>query len=399
MLFAALLFWLGTAVGCRNAAYTDLYTESMAAEIRDLEDQLYYYDNEYHALEQELESLRAENEKLRRAGQPHSAGAIGPSSLDSSADSPQLEFSPRNRNIVPEPVAKAPPKAPAPAAQAESIVEPPTLGSDQNRAKLEEQLEELPPKRPSLPPSTNDLEIPTIDPGTPMPPGMPVLKDTTNLQGAPPDNTFEMNLSRIEVPGQLASARLNQGQLKLGVEKPSDMRIVEMGFHPILCRAANFDDQSDDDGLVLVLQPKNERGELVPTFADLEITLLDPARQGQAATIGHWKYSAAEVKAKFQPIGSNQGIHLTLPWNGPDPSADRVIVFVYYTLPDGRQVVNDKSIFISGKGSLKTVWVPRAASNSPIVAAGYEAPVEGLPSNVVRPVAGVSEPAPVPQFR
>ncbi len=36
------------STGCRNRAYSDLYVESMAAEIRQLEDQLYEYDNEYH---------------------------------------------------------------------------------------------------------------------------------------------------------------------------------------------------------------------------------------------------------------------------------------------------------------------------------------------------------------
>ncbi len=257
---------------------------------------------------------------------------------------------------------------------------------------------------------------------------MPVLKGQSGSNGfsasgrstSAPSNNLELNLSRIEVPNQLASTQSNTAagnrtQLKLGSEKPADMRIVEIAFHPTLTRAANFDDEGDDDGLYLVLQPKNTNGQLVPTFADLEIAALDPAREGDsnASRIGRWSYSAIEVKSKFQPIGTSQGIHLTLPWNGPDPLSDRVIVFVRYTMPDGRQVVNDKTIFVSGKGNMRTVWVPRSSDASTVVTASAQQPVQfnappntqqplppqTNPTNVVRPPAAQNEPAPVPMFR
>ncbi len=344
---------------------------------------------------------------------------------NSNSSSP--EFAPR------EPATEElPPKSstskPEPPRNAESILEPPgaTQGSDTQR-QLEDKLPsfpKLPPaeKTPIEKPAEDLLDIPTIDPGTPTPPGMPVLNtpgrngfssnsaqpNSTQPNSAPkatPSNTLELNLSRIEVPNQLASAKTasatsNRAELKLGAEKPSDMRIVEIAFHPSLSRAANFDDESDDDGLYLVLQPKNVQGQLVPTFADLDIAVLDPAREGDSNTarIGRWTYSATEVKSKFQPIGSSQGIHLTLPWNGPDPIADRVVVFVRYTLPDGRQVVADKTIFVSGKGNMKTVWVPRSADASQVRTASAEQPISS-PSNVVRPRTTSNDPAPAPLNR
>jgi hypothetical protein len=260
------------------------------------------------------------------------------------------------------------------------------------------------------------LEIPKIEPGTPIsilpgtpkPPGMPVLKDFTSNSSQPnvqsksaPANNLELNLSRIEVPNQLASASSERAQLKFGAEKPSDMRIVELAFHPSLSRAVNFDDQSDDDGLYLVLQPKNVEGQLVPTFAALEIAVHDPARLGkdgpnETSRVGRWNYSANEVKSKFQPIGTSQGIHLTLPWNGPDPQADRVLVYVRYTLPDGRQVVNEKTFLVSTKGNMRTVWVPRGDS-SPVVTASSEQPLNSKPTNVIQTQGSTHEPAPVPR--
>lgn len=209
---------------------------------------------------------------------------------------------------------------------------------------------------------------------------------------------LEMNLSRIDLPSQLAGQSSAAGaKITLATEKVTDTRVVELAFHPTLSRAANFDDAGDDDGLILVLQPKNERGQMVPEAADLSVVVLDPAREGNAARIGRWDYSAEEVRSKMQPIGSNQGIQLTLPWNGPDPSADRVIVFARYTFENGRQVIGQKEIFVSSDGGLRTVWAPRGqSSDAPVVSAS--ATTSPNP-NVVRPAVGTysPDPAPLPQ--
>ncbi len=418
----SLVFMLAL-VGCRNAAYTDLYVESMAAEIRQLEDQLYEYDNEYHILEQELASLQAEYQLLRQSPGAAPPAMNGIRQLLAPKNSSTLEFAPRD--TVPDPLPRDTlGTGDLPSKQPESILEPPGASrSSPEQQRLQDSLPQLPVEPQRIEPQRieprkteppNDLlEIPTIDPGTPLPPGMPVLKDLSmsSQPNAAPSNNLELNLSRIDIPNQLTSSqgggnpssanRSNRAQLTLGSERPADMRIVEIAFHPTLTRAANFDDESDDDGLYLVLQPKNVEGQLVPTFADLEVAVIDPAREGDVNSmrIGRWNYSAVEVKAKFHPIGSSQGIHLTLPWNGPDPTADRVQVFIRYTLPDGRQVVNDKTIFVSGKSSMRTVWVPRSSDNSQVVTASGEGNSSLPPlnsKNIVGSQAAQNDPAPSP---
>ena len=280
----------------------------------------------------------------------------------------------------------------------------------------------LPAPKTKLPRPTESFETegfdpdslvpPTIEPGEPMPPPLPVMTNgfTSSAEGRgnlDPSNDLELNLSRIEVPSQLAGkASGGQAKITMAAEKVTDTRVVELGFHPSLSRSANFDDRADDDGLYLVLQPKNERGQMVPEAADLSIVVLDPAREGDAARIGRWDYSAEEVRGKMQPIGSNQGIHLTLPWNGPDPSADRVIVFARYTFENGRQVIGQKEIFVSSDGGLRTVWAPRGTTANP---AAHDEPVSRVAQasaestsaaavNVVRPAVGTTtgEPAPPP---
>ncbi len=188
--------------------------------------------------------------------------------------------------------------------------------------------------------------------------------------------------------------------------------MVELKFHPSLSRAANFDDEPDNDGIYLLLQPLNELGQMVPVAAALSVVILDPARDER---IGRWDFSPEEVKTKLQPIGANQGIALTLPWSGPGPEADRVIVFVRYTFENGRTVVNDTEILVSNDEGLQAVWAPRSPAMSPTeVAASSTAEQQFAPAvipashadvkqnsgqpgaKVVRPASGTTSPQPAP---
>src|SRR5690606_36348595 len=172
---------------------------------------------------------------------------------------------------------------------------------------------------------------------------------------------LEMNLSRIDIPSQPVSAALSIDNSTASIalasdagDVPSDTRVIELAFHPALSRAINLDERPEPDGLYLVLQPKNEAGQMVPATAELMVFVLDPAREGDQAKIGRWEFSAAEVQQKLQPIGSEQGIHLRLPWTSDKPAADRVIVFALYKFTNGRQVMGEKELYLSDAGSLKT---------------------------------------------
>jgi hypothetical protein len=440
------LLCLLALTGCRRRAYNDVYVENMAAEIRDLENQLYEYDHEYKLLEQELQILRQQNAALKST-EPAGKGALRslltPRSQSSGTD--PLEFQPRSQNlpVAPEPLLQAEELPAAP----DSILEPDAMPAGDASANEIPPPSAAPPQAPalrtpnSLPPASGDsapklpqfpgtsqdsdfdseelLLPPTIDPGIPSPPPLPAMSQLKDGTPVSPESSLEMSLSQIEIPAEKTPARLasnrssiKQATLQIATEKVTDTRVVELAFHPSLSRALNLDDRPDDDGLYLVLQPKNERGQMVPVAADLTIIALDPAREGKAGQVGRWDYSAAEVQSKLRPIGHEQGIHFQLPWNGPDPSADRVIVFGLYKFPDGRQVMGEKEIFISNDGSHKTVWTPRDSKGynpTEVAAASYIAPPSPAPSSnqrpatnreshVVRPASGTSrfEPAPQP---
>ena len=370
---------LGTVVastlGCHRRGYTDLYVDTMASEIRDLQDQLYEYDHEYRLLEQELESLRRQNVRIQSNRNESQSNFKSPSS--------PLEFLPRETLPVPKKNSgNSSPSAidslrsedssfesaiPSIITEPEPLRSAPRLTPNQIRP---EEVQPAPTDRPAIPSGKNseklpdfdfnpdEIVIPSITTGAVQPPRvMP-----RHLEIAP-ENDLEIGLSQIEMPFQLASSADSSRNARVteATELVTDRRVVELFFHPTLCRSVNFDDDEHDDGVFLVLQPRNHSGQFVPEPANLSIEIFDSGRDDDKSRIGVWKYSATEVASKIQPIGSQQGIHMTLPWNGPNPKADRVTVRAIYTFENGRQIAANKDLFISGPGKLKTVWAPRAS--------------------------------------
>lgn len=380
-------------VGCRGRARDDVYIETMAAEIRDLEDQCYEFDYEYRRLEQLNQTLRRD---LAVAEQRLADKDTSGSSNSSAKKLPSI-FEGNSK------------RTPDTSGDAESSFRPPSRQTLPQRP-----VDSLPAPLQNKTPEFGDEDfsiddLPQIEMGQPMPPPVTLLQPPGSGLSGTPESDLELNLSRIEVPAltaayQSGSAHQDesardaqtappQEMAAPAIEQITDRRVVEIGFHPTLTRAIDLDDAPGDDGVYLVLQPKNQLGQVVPDPAKVTIVALDPSRPQNNGVISRWDYAPRELQAKIRPIGSQQGVHLSLPWNGPYPQADRVMVLVKYTFANGRQVAAEREIMLSSDEEFKAVWTPRETHSS--------APATQLadsPANLVRPASGSTpqEPAPAP---
>lgn len=425
-IISCMLLGVGVLVGCRGRARDDIYIETMAAEIRDLEDQCYEYDYEYRRLEQEYADMsrRMANaeKKLETNAEPNSRSTDRRPSILDRIDS-------GNSSSPPAASRYAPPPSDA-ATDANSIDSLPSPGSGREPAGNNDpsggfdDMGDVP---------LDALEPPTIEFGSPSAPPVSVLQ--TMNSGVAPENDLELNLSRIEIPAATVSlqtplgseeslafsgnetlAPTTAGTSRLVPAKPrvTDRRIVELGFHPSLTRSIDLDGAPGDDGVILVLQPKNATGQMVDEYAKLTIVVLDPALPETRARIGFHEYTPDEVRAKMKPMGAQQGIHLQLPWNGPNPRADRVIVFAKYTFSNEQEVIGSREIMLSNNANFKTVWTPRlpgddqAPSNFAARSTDRTLPRASHPTRnpappndaVVRPASGVrAAAAPSPNVR
>jgi hypothetical protein len=210
-----------------------------------------------------------------------------------------------------------------------------------------------PETRPGFQPAAEGNPFPSPTLGSPQP-----STPTTPMPQPPSDrDRNSTSAGQITIPGLLEIRPQRKP-----VSVSADNRIVEIGFHPALCRANDGDGDSKSDGLYLVLQPRNASGQFVEAAGEASIVILDPQQAENRGRIGQWSFSEAEIRKRMQPLGSSQGIHLTLDWQKQRPLSDRVTVLVRYSLPDKRTLVNEREIHLPRPGTAKSAWMPRAPS-------------------------------------
>jgi hypothetical protein len=141
---------------------------------------------------------------------------------------------------------------------------------------------------------------------------------------------------------------------------PSDTKVAEIGFHPRLCRGHNFDSEPGDDGLYLVVCPTNAAGEVLNELGTMTVVVEEEAADSSSATrIAIWEFTQSQLTEMLTPIGASQGFHLSLPWQEIQPSSSQVVVYVRYSLENGRTLVNRRSVQLRKPKAGRSVWTPR----------------------------------------
>ncbi len=137
-----------------------------------------------------------------------------------------------------------------------------------------------------------------------------------------------------------------------------DQKLVEIGFHPTLCRGHNFNEIPGDDGLYLVVTPKNASGDVLNQIGRLTVVVEETDGE-YSRRIAAWEVTPEELEESLEPIGLSQGFHLSLPFEEIQPEGTRVQVFLKYVLKDGRSLVNRKEVNLRRPGVRQTSWTPR----------------------------------------
>jgi hypothetical protein len=264
---------------CRNPRF-DVYVETLNAEKRALEDELYDLEYDYEVVIQDLEACQRENEKLRKEG-------------------------------------GGPPAAPADEAPA--------------------------PEGPDS--EFDDLSPPTIEPGLPESPDfeLPFSQPGGDL-GAPP--------SPEAAPDKEASGEPQ-------TDGPIDTRVTHIVLDPRHTGGQSFDGEPGDEGISVLVEPRNAADQYVPQAGSLSIVVLDPAKEGQQARVARWDLDSLEADRYLQR-SSQRGIHWRSPWPGDAPEHVKLDLFVRFTTIDGRTLAPvHQQIFVAAADQIANCWTPR----------------------------------------
>lgn len=284
------------SAGCRQDPWLTTTFESMNAEKRWLEDRVYEIEEERDHLEAQLESARRENNKLRKLE--------GREEEDTSK--------PKRGSILPRSTPKSGP--------------------------------------------SKEPEEPMIDLGTPGEPEgggagagvrpKPASSKGPLIHGAggkanelPPPNEFE-------------------GEQMAYVE-PDDPRVTHIILNPFLTGGHDFDHKPGDDGVAVIVEPRNKEDQFVQQAGPVSIVVIDPAIEGKEGRIARWDFDSIESGKLMKKKGLGRGIHFKLPWPNTPPENNKLKVFVRYETLDGRKLEADRDITIAKLGQFSQRWTPR----------------------------------------
>ena len=121
--------------------------------------------------------------------------------------------------------------------------------------------------------------------------------------------------------------------------------VAQITLHPALTGGIGTGNRSGDEGLLVVVEPRDFSGQIITAPGKISVALLDPALSGEQARLARWDFTPAETERMLR-TGSQPGIHLRLPLTSP-PAHDRVKVFVRYTTRDGRRLQAERLIGVA----------------------------------------------------
>ena len=104
------------------------------------------------------------------------------------------------------------------------------------------------------------------------------------------------------------------------------------------------DGQDGDEGILVVVEPRNAAGHLVKSPGTVSVVLMDPAQEGEGARVARWDFAADEVPNHFMNTVFSRGLQFELPWPSTLPKNRELQLFVRFTTPDGKKLTTDTKI-------------------------------------------------------
>jgi hypothetical protein len=314
--------------GCRTDPHVNAHIESVNAEYRQLENKLYVAEDENRRLQGDLARIEEENRRLRGG----EAAPASPRGLGSSRSRPAIDGS---FDLAPPEIELGADTGPA--IEAPGI--PPVSSPPVPRSPATDGVVPRRTNRESL--DRPKLEVPAIEgpaPKVEVEPTLPLLETKPSQLPPPPSQETK--------------------QLE---PEPIDTKVTQIFLNPLLTGGDSLDREPGDDGLSILVEPRNKSNQFVPQAGSVSVVVLDPAKQGDAARVARWDFDPSATRQKLNRVSSSRGIHLRLPWPANPPTTSKLRVFVRYETADGRKLQADREITISPPGQYSHRWTPRPA--------------------------------------
>jgi hypothetical protein len=339
---------IGMQAGCRSNAYSDVYNQKLASEVRVLEDQLYDADYQNRVLEQKLQRTAEEVQRLKQStatlGEDVKSSARPKPYFTNPTPAPEVDsYSPNDFDLGNDIESLDPdswidpgtPAKPEEIQSGEKVLATPLPPGDPKPA---EKKPLLPAPGGPEPPGPEDLDIPPVEPGDLAPP--------PSAGGTP-----EKPPGQILLPDAVRS--VSPGGAKAGVP-------TTLSVHLGLSAGHQFEDGGEGLYLVVNVLDEQQRPLDLESFeidAPLTIVATDPDKEFESSRIARWEFSSAEV-AKMIRQEPVSGLVIPVRWQEKRPSGESVMVHVRLK-GDAEEMRCEAKLSIKPKTAVAE-WTPRS---------------------------------------
>jgi hypothetical protein len=205
---------------------------------------------------------------------------------------------------------------------------------------------------PDRPNSEPEIPLPgglNISPGTESPPGEVPERMRVPDSGAPggrQDHPATRPAAPVGTTTGVGPQWKPSGDDRAGGSaETGSSAVYQITLHPALTGGIGTSGQVGDQGLLVVVEPRDLAGNIVNVPGEINVALIDPALSGEPARLARWDFTAAQTQRLIH-TGPEPGIHLRLPWIST-PAHDRLKVHVRYTTQDGRKLQVERLIGVA----------------------------------------------------
>jgi hypothetical protein len=210
---------------------------------------------------------------------------------------------------------------------------------------------------PGVPPVDIDLGSPgsstapkNFDPGEKSPSGGSSNPLKENRNHPVQDETTGPGLERDTGGMSARPARTRMASRSASAEPftPSgdSRQVASIVLDRILTGGISEESGSGDQGILVVVEPRDRKGRTIDAPAEMSVVVIDPAVEGDAARVARWDFTPAETAA------------LTTVWPADPPAHNKLHLFVRYVTADGRKLQAERPIEVALAGDKTARWNP-----------------------------------------
>lgn len=152
-------------------------------------------------------------------------------------------------------------------------------------------------------------------------------------------------------PDSSNGANLDFDQLEIensGLGPSTNIDARRVSIHRNKTKGQDVDGKPGDEGLVLLVQPRDQGGNIIASPAKMTVSIIDPNASASRQRIGLWRFEASEIELFTDDNETpEKGILLHLPWNQNPPQSGNLTVFVRYVTDDGRKLETSTDVKVT----------------------------------------------------